>query len=248
MFSRARASSPCVVFFDELDALVPRRDDSLVCLSLFLFLLHPHRSSPTPRGQSDSSARVVNTLLTELDGLDARKSVYVIGATNRPDMIDPAMVRPGRLDKLLYVDLPTSSERVEILRTLIKRVPVADGGGGGEGEREDVREGVERLVSERCEGYSGADLAAVVREAGVIALRRVLGSLEEMEETEGEGGHGEAGPRVVVVAADFVRAVDKVWPSVSVTQRRKYEGLRTKFAGLPVRAKGDDGGARIEVV
>lgn len=180
-------------------------------------------------------------------------------------MIDPAMVRPGRLDKLLYVDLPTASERVEILRTLMKRVPVdeaeAEGGGDGDGDGDDVRdadagggvrEGAERLVKERCEGYSGADLAAVVREAGVIALRRVLGSLEEMEEMEGEGqgdghGHGEVSPRVVVTPPDFVRAVDKVGPSVSVAQRRKYEALRSKFAGLPVRVKGDDGG-RIEEV
>ncbi|KAG8212871.1 P-loop containing nucleoside triphosphate hydrolase protein [Butyriboletus roseoflavus] len=137
---------------------------------------------------SDSSARVVNTLLTELDGLDARKSVYVIGATNRPDIIDPAMVRPGRLDKLLYVDLPSPPERVEILRTLMKRVPVGNAGGAGDGGTgEDVREGVERLVREGCEGYSGADLAGVVREAGVVALRRLLGSLEEME---GGGGRG----------------------------------------------------------
>ncbi|TFK80300.1 AAA-domain-containing protein, partial [Polyporus arcularius HHB13444] len=99
VFSRARASSPCVIFFDELDALVPRRDDSM----------------------SESSARVVNTLLTELDGLDARKSVYVIAATNRPDMIDPAMCRPGRLDKLLYVDLPTADERAEIVRKMTRK-------------------------------------------------------------------------------------------------------------------------------
>ena len=205
----------------------------------------------TEKQQSDSSARVVNTLLTELDGLDARKSVYVIGATNRPDIIDPAMVRPGRLDKLLYVDLPSPSERVEILRTLMTRVPVANRGGdgdGGDGDGKDVREGVEKLVREGCEGYSGADLAGVVREAGVVALRRMLGSLQEMEGGEREGGdvigdgHGEAGPRVTVTVADFVRAVDKVGPSVSVTQRRKYEALRTKFAGLPVRVKGDNGG------
>lgn len=169
-------------------------------------------------------------------------------------MIDPAMVRPGRLDKLLYVDLPTSSERAEILRTLMVRVPMAKGGGDRNGdqngnvEEEDVRESVEGLVRERCEGYSGADLAAVVREAGVIALRRVLGSLEELEETGGEGGRGrgEVGLKVVVIAADFVRAVDKVGPSVSVAQRRKYEALRSKFAGLPVRAKGDDSTGRIE--
>lgn len=108
MFSRARASAPCVIFFDELDALV------------------------------ESSTRVVNTLLTELDALDARRAVYVIAAMNRPDMIDPAMCRPGRLDKLLYVDLPRAEERGEIVRTLVRRVP---SGGGGNGPR--ARRGVQ---------------------------------------------------------------------------------------------------------
>ncbi|KAH9930123.1 P-loop containing nucleoside triphosphate hydrolase protein [Fomitopsis serialis] len=124
VFSRARASAPCVIFFDELDALVPRRDDAL----------------------SESSARVVNTLLTELDGLDARRAVYVIAATNRPDMIDPAMCRPGRLDKLLYVDLPSAEERGEIVRTLVRKVPLGD-----EAERAEV----ERMVRERERGTAG---------------------------------------------------------------------------------------------
>ncbi|KAK7043803.1 Ribosome biogenesis ATPase rix7 [Paramarasmius palmivorus] len=205
LFSRARSSSPCIVFFDELDALVPRRDDAL----------------------SESSARVVNTLLTELDGLDARKSVYVIGATNRPDMIDPAMCRPGRLDKLLYVDLPTPPERAEIVRTMIQRrnVPLPP----------DTHslEQVESLVrSNKCEGYSGADLAALVREAGVAALRRVLASLPPDEQV-----HEESEVRVTV--DDFEGALDKVTPSVSKLQRRKYETLRNKLAGLPV-GKGKD--------
>src|SRR5699024_2194605 len=97
VFQRAKASVPCIIFFDELDALVPKRDTSL----------------------SESSSRVVNTLLTELDGLNDRKGIYVIGATNRPDMIDSAMLRPGRLDKTLYIELPTSQERLEILTTLV---------------------------------------------------------------------------------------------------------------------------------
>ncbi|KIM62719.1 hypothetical protein SCLCIDRAFT_789482 [Scleroderma citrinum Foug A] len=205
VFSRARASSPCVIFFDELDALVPRRDDSL----------------------SDSSARVVNTLLTELDGLDARKSVYVIAATNRPDIIDPAMVRPGRLDKLLYVDLPTAEERIEILQTRVRGVPLQD---------ETVRPRIETLIRERCEGYSGADITAVVREAGVAALKRVLGSLDEMKELE----DNQEQPLVLVTRDDFALAVEKVGPSVSQNQRRRYEALRSKFAGLPVRVREEE--------
>ncbi|THV01438.1 AAA-domain-containing protein [Dendrothele bispora CBS 962.96] len=206
VFSRARASSPCVVFFDELDALVPRRDDTL----------------------SESSARVVNTLLTELDGLDARKSVYVIAATNRPDMIDPAMVRPGRLDKLLYVDLPNSDERAEIVRTMMRRVPlrVSDGA-----TIDQARSVVETFVREKCDGYSGADLAALVREAGVIALKRTLGMLDLLE----GGEMVDARPEVLVESIDFVKATSKVTPSVSPTQRRKYEMLRSKLSGLPVR-------------
>lgn len=180
--------------------------------------------------QSESSARVVNTLLTELDGLDARKSVYVIAATNRPDMIDPAMCRPGRLDKLLYVDLPCSDERVEIIRTLTRKVPLGIVGSGNPLEFTRVRSGVEDLVRERCEGYSGADLAALVREAGVVALRRTLGSIEAIEDTTPAADES----ALRVEPSDFVRALAKVQPSVSSAQKRKYEALRHKFADLSV--------------
>ncbi|KAF8621996.1 hypothetical protein AX15_007350 [Amanita polypyramis BW_CC] len=217
VFSRARASSPCVIFFDELDALVPRRDDSL----------------------SESSARVVNTLLTELDGLDSRKAVYVIAATNRPDMIDPAMVRPGRLDKLLYVDLPLPDERAEIVRTLSRPVPLGDADADTEPTDElvaQIRQSVEALVKERCDGYSGADLAALIRESGVVALRRTLGALDKME-NEDVGSDIVPITKVVVTIQDFHQALDKVGPSVSVAQRKRYEALRNKFSGLPVRIK-----------
>ncbi|KAG6811479.1 hypothetical protein H0H92_007251 [Tricholoma furcatifolium] len=218
VFSRARASSPCVIFFDELDALVPRRDDNL----------------------SESSARVVNTLLTELDGLDARKGVYVIAATNRPDMIDPAMVRPGRLDKLLYVDLPSANERSEIVRTMTRNVPLGSLDGA---TLEQVTRGIEMLVRERCEGYSGADLAALVREAGVIALRRTLGALDEMDMA---GTVSTEAGTITVQVADFATALGKINPSVSVAQRRKYEALRNKFSGLPVRSGKDEEDKRVE--
>jgi ribosome biogenesis ATPase len=225
VFARARASSPCIIFFDELDALVPRRDEAL----------------------SESSARVVNTLLTELDGLDARRGIFVLAATNRPDMLDPAMCRPGRLDKLLYVDLPAPEERAEIIRTLLagsrtrSRVPLLS---------PQVGEDVAVMVrGPNGDGYSGADLAALVREAGVRALRRALGTLEEMDSRPGPGPSGGAGAAAVnadadagekkdavgavgavVLLEDFQAAFGKVAPSVSKTQRRRYEALRETFA------------------
>lgn len=138
VFVRARSSVPCVIFFDELDALVPRRDDTL----------------------SEASARVVNTLLTELDGLGSnRQGIYVIAATNRPDIIDPAMLRPGRLETLLFVNLPSPLERSEILQTLVRSLPIQFD--------EDLRG-----LAEECEGFSGADLTSLLRRAGYNAIKR----------------------------------------------------------------------------
>ena len=106
---------------------------------------------------------MVNTLLTELDGLSARKGIWVIAATNRPDIIDPAMLRPGRLETLLYVGLPGKTERVEILRALLRKKPID----------EQLAE-----VAFDCDGYSGADLGSLVRKAGQLALKRCGHSIE----------------------------------------------------------------------
>lgn len=139
VFVRARSSIPCVIFFDELDALVPRRDDTL----------------------SEASARVVNTLLTELDGLGSnRQGIFVIAATNRPDIIDPAMLRPGRLETLLFVNLPSPQERVEILQTLVRKLPL---------QFDDLQL---KMLGESCDGFSGADLTSLLRRAGYAAIKR----------------------------------------------------------------------------
>jgi ribosome biogenesis ATPase len=129
-----------VIFFDELDALVP------------------HRNSE----QSEASARVVNTLLTELDGLSAREGIYLIAATNRPDMIDSAMLRPGRLETLLYVELPKPDERVKILRALIQKTP----------HNPDLAEIARRDDSDGCKDFSGADLSSLLRKAAQHCLRQ----------------------------------------------------------------------------
>lgn len=154
----------------------------------------------------------------------------MIGATNRPDMIDPAMVRPGRLDKLLYVDLPSQEERFEILKTLCKRIPL---------ESEVERPDLQAVSSNKaCDGFSGADLGALVREAAVTALREALpvpqytdDGLEIQDAAAGEK------KTVTIRQGHFDQAMKKVNPSVSHQQRRKYEALRNRFAGIPVGKK-----------
>ncbi|PWZ03290.1 AAA-domain-containing protein [Testicularia cyperi] len=219
VFARARTSSPCVIFFDELDALVPRRDDSL----------------------SESSSRVVNTLLTELDGLESRVQTYVIAATNRPDMIDPAMCRPGRLDKLLYVDLPTASERYEILKTITTKTPLAD-----PATHQDPVQLESIAHNPKLEGFSGADLAALVREAAVLALRQTILSntslqLEQQQQHQKTATKPAPPPQVIVTNTHFLHALDKIQPSVSAQQRKKYLSLKHKLQGsVPIKEKEED--------
>ena len=140
LFIRAKNSSPCIIFFDELDALVPKRSQE----------------------NNNSSERVVNQLLTEMDGLEDRKQIFIIAATNRPDIIDPAMLRPGRLDKLLYVPLPDHNDRCSILETITKNLKLD----------KDIELGKINL-DKRMEGFSGADISSLVREAQLHALKRL---------------------------------------------------------------------------
>lgn len=140
LFRRARDSAPSLVFLDELDALAPRRGQSF---------------------DSGVTDRVVAALLTELDGIEPLRNVVVLGATNRPDLIDPALLRPGRLEKLVFVEPPDAEARREILRTAGKSVPLAD----------DVD--LDALAGD-LEGYSAADCVALLREAALTAMRRSI--------------------------------------------------------------------------
>ncbi|KAJ1728843.1 Ribosome biogenesis ATPase rix7 [Coemansia sp. Benny D160-2] len=199
VFARARASSPCVIFFDELDALCSRRSGE----------------------QNEASARVVNTLLTEIDGMESRKRVYVIAATNRPDIIDPAMLRPGRLDKLLYIELPTPSERADILSTLSKKTPLGD----------DVDLG-SIASDERCTGFSGADLAGLVREASVMALRSVFFTQDKdtgSTLTPVNDGPLKTRSKILVTKEHFDIALSRTSPSVSANDMKRYESLRKLY-------------------
>ena len=145
-----------------------------------------------------------------MDGLETRRDVFVIAATNRPDIIDPAMLRPGRLDKLLFVPLPSATERAAILRTQTRRMPL--------GPDIDFDALAADALSAR---FSGADLAALTREAAVAVLRGYF--------AESDGGCGTPRPPT---QADFLAAFEKVQPSVSIADERMYaslcNSLRTK--------------------
>ncbi|XP_050521327.1 nuclear valosin-containing protein-like [Daktulosphaira vitifoliae] len=190
-FQRARNSQPCVIFFDEIDALCPKRSDM--------------------DASGRSGQRVVNQLLTEMDGFEGGRSggVFVMGATNRPDMIDPAVLRPGRLDKVLYVGLPDDEGRVDILRAITKA-----------GTKPILACDVDLEVigkNEKCNNFTGADLAALVREAGIICLEEYITSTEENKQLAIQNKH-------------FDEALLKIRPSVSPEDRIRYEILKLEYA------------------
>jgi transitional endoplasmic reticulum ATPase len=143
LFARARQVAPTIVFIDEIDSLVPARGGGL--------------------GEPQVTERVVNTILSEMDGLEELQNVVVIGATNRPTLVDPALLRPGRFDELIYVGTPDTAGRRRILAIHTKGMPLAD----------DVD--LESLAK-RSERFTGADLEDLVRRAGLTALRRGLDS------------------------------------------------------------------------
>ncbi|MCJ1307931.1 Peroxisome biosynthesis protein pex1 [Agyrium rufum] len=149
LFDRAEAARPCVLFFDEFDSIAPKRG---------------HDST----GVTD---RVVNQLLTQMDGAEGLSGVYVLAATSRPDLIDPALLRPGRLDKSLLCDMPGFEDRLDILRALAGKLKISENVLGKKGR--ESRTLVE--VARRTEGYSGADLQAVVYNAHLEAIHDVLG-------------------------------------------------------------------------
>ncbi|XP_016076689.1 PREDICTED: nuclear valosin-containing protein-like isoform X3 [Miniopterus natalensis] len=186
VFQRAKNSAPCVIFFDEVDALCPRRSDR----------------------ETGASVRVVNQLLTEMDGLETRQQVFIMAATNRPDIIDPAILRPGRLDKTLFVGLPPPADRLAILKTITKN---------GTKPPMDADVHLEAIAGDhRCDCYSGADLSALVREASLCALR------QEMAKQKSGNEKGE----LRISQKHFEEAFKKVKSSISKKDQVMYEALR----------------------
>ncbi len=162
VFRKARMAAPAIIFFDEFDSLVPKRGMGF--------------------GDSGVTERVISQLLTEMDGIMRLEDVVVIAATNRPDIIDPAVLRPGRFDRLIFVPAPDEKGRLEIFKIYTKNMPLA----------KDVS--LEELAK-ATNGYSGADIEALCREAALNALRRDINAKE-------------------VTKADFDAAMEKIGPSI----------------------------------
>jgi SpoVK/Ycf46/Vps4 family AAA+-type ATPase len=138
VFRKARVAAPAVIFFDEIDALAPRRSSA---------------------GEGSAGQRVVSQLLNEMDGVEPLKQVVVVAATNRPDMLDAAFLRPGRIDRLIYVEPPDLAARKQILSIHLGKMPLS--------ADVDLPE-----IAARSQGMSGAELANLAREAGLAALAK----------------------------------------------------------------------------
>jgi transitional endoplasmic reticulum ATPase len=186
--------APTVVFLDEIDSLAPQRGGGL--------------------GEPAVTERVVNTLLAEMDGLTGMQSVVVLGATNRPTLLDPALLRPGRFDELIYVPVPNEEGRLKILRIHTKDMPLADG--------VDLE-----AIARRTDGYTGADLEDLVRRAGLQAIRESL-------ETQA------VSMRLFEKALEETRAsvTDDMRREYEEIQRTlKQESLRRPFGFAPARPR-----------
>ncbi|KAK7251956.1 hypothetical protein RIF29_35585 [Crotalaria pallida] len=184
IFSKAAAAAPCLLFFDEFDSIAPKRG---------------HDNT----GVTD---RVVNQFLTELDGVEILTGVFVFAATSRPDLLDAALLRPGRLDRLLFCDFPSSRERLDILTVLSTKLPLAD----------DIDLAT---VANMTEGFSGADLQALLSDAQLAAVHDVLENLDV------------SGPKTtpVITDANLKFTASKARPSVSEEEKRRLYSIYRQF-------------------
>ncbi|WP_224449434.1 CDC48 family AAA ATPase [Haloprofundus salilacus] len=200
VFSKARENAPTVVFFDEIDAIATERG----------------RNS----GDSGVSERVVSQLLTELDGLEALEDVVVVATTNRPDLIDSALLRPGRLDRHVHVPVPDEEARRKILGVHTQHKPLAD----------DVD--LDR-IARRTEGYVGADLEALAREAAMAASREFIRSVTREEVDDSVGN-------VRITMDHFEEGLEQVSPSVTQETRERYDEIEQRFGTADIERKSDE--------
>merc|ERR1719197_394611 len=203
-FAKARAAAPCVLFFDELDSIAQQRGNS--------------------QGDAGGAGdRVMNQLLTEMDGVGAKKNVFIIGATNRPDIIDPALMRPGRLDQLIYIPMPDYESRLSILRATLRKSPISS----------DVDLD---FLAANTEKYTGADLTEICQRAAKMAIRENIERDMERERLKAENATGdddamddvdEPDPVPEITPSHFEEAVRASRRSVSDRDLAQYSSFAT---------------------
>eukprot|EP00750_Incisomonas_marina_P008095 INCI15223.1.p1 GENE.INCI15223.1~~INCI15223.1.p1 ORF type:complete len:817 (-),score=203.58 INCI15223.1:75-2525(-) len=209
VFDKARQAAPCILFFDELDSIAKSRGMS--------------------HGAGGASDRVMNQLLTEMDGMGGNKNVFVIGATNRPDIIDPALMRPGRLDQLMYIPVPDPPARAAILKATLKKSPV---------ELTDKQ--LAEIVA-KTDKFSGADIAEICRAASRTAIREHIMNLEQARKRRAAAAE-EAGEEfdeddddedevdAKILPRHFVEAMRNARRSISDEDLRKYSHFAEKLS------------------
>lgn len=197
VFRKARQAAPCIIFFDEIDAIAPTRGGDF--------------------GNSHVTERVISQMLTELDGLEVLTNVVVVAATNRPDIIDPALLRPGRFDRLLYVPPPDQESRKQIIQIHTKKKPLAH----------DVN--IDSLAT-KMDGYTGADIAAVASAAVILSLREHISKYKDPKEAEKNA------KELKIHMSHFEEAMTKIRP-LSAQELDMYKMIADRFGrpSAPVR-------------
>lgn len=214
VFEKARSAAPCVLFFDELDSIGVSRGSSM----------------GDAGGAGD---RVINQLLTEMDGVGVRKNVFFIGATNRPEILDEALMRPGRLDQLIYIPLPDQPSRLGVLKANLRKTPIA----------KDVDLD---FVGKLTEGFSGADLTELCQRACKAAIRDAIEADARRKAAEalnpGQEIKMAADPVPELTRRHFEEALKCARVSVTSTDLEKFEQFRRKFdPSYAARATGSQG-------
>jgi transitional endoplasmic reticulum ATPase len=189
VFRKARQAAPCIIFFDEIDAIAPTRGGDF--------------------GNSHVTERVISQMLTELDGLEVLTNVVVIAATNRPDIIDAALLRPGRFDRLLYVPPPGEESRKQIIQIHTKKKPLAD----------DVN--IDNLAR-KMDGYTGADIAALASAAVMLSLREHISKYKDPKEAEKNA------KELKIHMSHFEEAMSKIRP-LSAQELDMYKRIAERF-------------------
>lgn len=202
LFDKARAASPCILFFDEMDSIARSRGGGA-------------------GGSSETSDRVINQILSEIDGMGSGKTLFVIGATNRPDILDPGIMRPGRLDQLIYIPLPDRESRVSIFKANLRKSPISD----------DVS--MEQLA-DVTDGFSGADITEICQRAAKNAIRdSITAQIERQKRVEGgeltqEEADALPDPVPYITAAHFEASMSKARRSVGPEMIEQYKQFSEK--------------------